>query len=202
MSNTTPRLQSAIQFATAAHAGQYRKGTNILYINHLLSVMATLQEKGYSEEVAIAGLLHDCVEDVGVLPEIIEDKFGPRIKELVLSATEPAKIPGNPAKANRSWASRKQHTFHVLEHLHDEEMLAIAIADKLDNMHAIARDVQQIGNDLWKRFNAPKEKQALYYSGLARIFEAKTPNCSTAFSELSKEFSDLVNRVFGHQPSL
>lgn len=197
MNSVTPRLQEAIQFATAAHAGQYRKGTNVLYINHLVSVMAILQEKGYSDEVAIAGLLHDCVEDVGVLPEIIEEKFGPRILELVLSATEPAKIPGNPAKANGSWAARKKHTFKVLENMQDEDMLVIALADKLDNMYAIARDVESFGDALWKRFNAPKEKQAWYYSGLAKIFEAKVPICSTAFAELSKEFSGLVNRVFG-----
>jgi (p)ppGpp synthase/HD superfamily hydrolase len=200
MSKITPRLQKAVRFATAAHAGHYRKGTTVPYINHLLRVMNTLLDKGYPEDVAIAGLLHDCVEDAGVHPNSIEEKFGSRVLELVLSATEPAKIPGNPTKADGSWSSRKEHTFHLLESIQDEEVLAVAIADKLDNMQAIALDVKVIGDQLWKRFNAPKEKQAWYYSGLADIFEAKTPACSTAFAELSSEFSSLVKQVFVHQP--
>jgi (p)ppGpp synthase/HD superfamily hydrolase len=186
----------AIRFAKAAHAGQFRKGTSIPYIDHLLRVMNTLTAMGYPEDVGIAGLLHDCIEDVGVHPEVIKERFGENVMELVLSATEPAKIPGNPDGVQQDWQSRKEHTFQVLEAMEDEHKLVIALADKLDNIQCIAGDLEELGDALWDRFNAPREKQAWYYKGLARIFQRKTERLSPAYQSLSAEFSSMVKEVF------
>lgn len=61
----TDRFDRALLYATHVHGGQARKGTSIPYIAHLLAVAATLLEYGGSEDMAIAGLLHDAVEDQG-----------------------------------------------------------------------------------------------------------------------------------------
>jgi len=45
------------------HSKQTRKGTIIPYIAHLLAVAATVLEYGGDEDLAIAALLHDGVED-------------------------------------------------------------------------------------------------------------------------------------------
>jgi (p)ppGpp synthase/HD superfamily hydrolase len=58
-----PKLFDAIEFATRAHEGQFRKGTRIPFIIHPLSVAKLLIEREFSEEVVIAGLLHDTLED-------------------------------------------------------------------------------------------------------------------------------------------
>jgi (p)ppGpp synthase/HD superfamily hydrolase len=61
----TDRFDRAILYATHVHGGQVRKGTPIPYIAHLLAVSATVLEYDGSEDMAIAALLHDAVEDQG-----------------------------------------------------------------------------------------------------------------------------------------
>jgi (p)ppGpp synthase/HD superfamily hydrolase len=59
------RFDRALLYATHVHGGQVRKGTSIPYVAHLLAVAATVLEYGGSEDMAIAALLHDAVEDQG-----------------------------------------------------------------------------------------------------------------------------------------
>jgi len=61
----TDRFDRALLYATHVHGGQVRKETTIPYIAHLLAVAATVLEYGGSEDMAIAGLLHDAAEDQG-----------------------------------------------------------------------------------------------------------------------------------------
>src|SRR4030095_10333191 len=59
------RFDRALLYATHVHGGQVRKGTTIPYVAHLLAVAATVLEYGGDEDLAIAALLHDSVEDQG-----------------------------------------------------------------------------------------------------------------------------------------
>jgi (p)ppGpp synthase/HD superfamily hydrolase len=59
----TDRFDGALLYASHVHGGQVRKETSIPYVAHLLAVAATVLEYGGSEDIAIAGLLHDAVED-------------------------------------------------------------------------------------------------------------------------------------------
>ena len=56
-------IHDAIIFATMKHAGQLRKGTGDPYITHPMEVMQILSENGYCENVIVAGILHDTLED-------------------------------------------------------------------------------------------------------------------------------------------
>ena len=64
----TRRFELALQFASGLHHSQCRKGTPIPYISHLMAVSALVLEAGGDEDVAIAELLHDAVEDQGGAP--------------------------------------------------------------------------------------------------------------------------------------
>ncbi|MDK0777613.1 HD domain-containing protein, partial [Clostridium perfringens] len=59
------KYRKALEFAADLHAEHFRKGTEIHYLSHLLSVSALVMEHGGSEDEAIAGLLHDSIEDQG-----------------------------------------------------------------------------------------------------------------------------------------
>jgi len=59
MTILTRRFTDAVDYARIAHAAQFRKGTSVPYIAHLLAVSATVLEYGGTEDMAIAGLLHD-----------------------------------------------------------------------------------------------------------------------------------------------
>ena len=83
----TDRFDRALLYATHVHGGQVRKGTSIPYVAHLLAVAATVLEYGRSEDMAIAALLHDAVEDQGGEPRLsdIRNRFGDRVADIVRS---------------------------------------------------------------------------------------------------------------------
>ncbi len=73
----------AVEFASTAHSGHFRKGTNVPYIIHPLGVAKILIEHGCSEEIVVAGILHDTVEDTAITLEDIRRSFGERVDHLV-----------------------------------------------------------------------------------------------------------------------
>ena len=85
-----PRFHEAYLYAARMHDGQTRKKTGVPYISHLMSVSALVLEAGGSEDLAIAALLHDVVEDCGGTP-VLEDvrrRFGPRVARIVEGCTD------------------------------------------------------------------------------------------------------------------
>jgi predicted HD phosphohydrolase len=86
----TDRFDRALLYATHVHGGQVRKGTSIPYVAHLLAVAATVLEYGGSEDLAIAALLHDAVEDQGGPTRLsdIRNRFGDRVADIVRSCSD------------------------------------------------------------------------------------------------------------------
>src|SRR5258708_21324358 len=66
------RLQRAFRYAAEKHAGQTRKQTAVPYLSHLMAVASLVLEAGGDEDMAIAALLHDVVEDCGGMPRLRE----------------------------------------------------------------------------------------------------------------------------------
>ncbi|MFQ5606249.1 MAG: HD domain-containing protein [bacterium] len=177
---------TAIEFAARAHAGQFRKGTKIPYIIHPISVAKILIEHGCSDELAIAGVLHDTVEDTRVTLEQIKHAFGIEVAKLVASASEPNK--------SDLWENRKQHTLDMLKTA-PREVLLLVCADKLDNIRSIAEDYRKYGDSLWSRFSRPKAKQKWYFQSLATIFQQRMNGDPDA--PLFEEFDHEVRKMFG-----
>src|ERR1039457_745666 len=86
----TDRFDRALLYATHVHGGQVRKATSIPYLAHLLAVAATVLEYGGSEDMAIAALLHDAVEDQGGEPRLsdIRNRFGDRVADIVRACSD------------------------------------------------------------------------------------------------------------------
>lgn len=149
----TGRLDDAVAYARQLHAAQLRKGTTIPYLAHLLSVAALVLEHGGDEDQAIAGLLHDAVEDQGGRPilEEIRRRFGPRVAGIVAACSDT----DVEEPSHKPWRERKER---YLEHLRQApaEVCLVSAADKLHNARAILTDYRAIGDLLWKRFNADK----------------------------------------------
>ena len=157
-------LNEAIRFAVEAHAGQLRKGSEMPYIVHAMEVLSILAAISDDIGLLMAGVLHDCIED-GLLPdgkggmrrvtrEDIAVRFGERTADLVAAHSEEKDMP---------WEARKIKALEELETA-DDDLQNLVLADKLSNMRAIARDYLAIGDKLWDRFHAPREKQSWYYS--------------------------------------
>src|SRR6056297_647245 len=86
----THRFDDALCLAARLHRTHFRKGTTIPYLSHLLAVSALVLEYGGDEDQAIAGLLHDAVEDQGGMETAreIETAFGARVARIVLECSD------------------------------------------------------------------------------------------------------------------
>jgi (p)ppGpp synthase/HD superfamily hydrolase len=92
-------IQKAIQFATEAHSGQARKNSGLPYIFHPLAVAELLiDHSNPSDEMIIAAILHDVVEDCGVTYDEIEHRFGPVVTQHVRDLTNDKSVKGTRAK--------------------------------------------------------------------------------------------------------
>ena len=100
-------IDLAIEVAVKAHQNQFRKGTDITYITHPLAVGIMLAKAGCSDEVIIAGILHDTVEDTPATLDYIKDTFGEEVSLIVNGASEPDK--------SLPWEERKSHTQDFLK---------------------------------------------------------------------------------------
>lgn len=180
------RLYDAIELAARAHHNQVRKGTEIPYIIHPLAVASMLIRIKSPEPVVIAALLHDVVEDTPVTVREILAQFGPEVADLVTALSEPDK--------RAPWEERKAHTIEYLEKKANEDVLLIALADKLDNIRAIREGLEIDGEKFWGRFNRPREKQRWYYERLAAAFSTKVSR-EPALTLLAA-FKVEVKRVF------
>ena len=182
------RLNEAIEFATKKHSGQFRKATTIPYILHPLEVLQILYSMRADTNVLIAGVLHDTVEDTDTTLDEIRVMFGTDVAELVASNSE---------DKSKSWIERKQHTIDELANA-NERVKMLIMADKLSNIRSIAFDYNQIGDKLWERFNAPKEKQAWYYDGiLDALYDMQfIPECEKAYWEITGLFKDVFVKYY------
>ena len=162
MTDLTDRFEMALMFATKRHGEQRRKGTEIPYVSHLLGTCALVLEAGGDEDEAIAGLLHDTLEDQVATFDEIEKEFGERVAGIVRECSDTEEEPKPP------WKDRKTAYLNALAD-HSESAILVSNADKLHNLRTIVADYRQVGEELWERFNRESE-QVWYYSALAGVF--------------------------------
>lgn len=175
-------INKAIIFATNAHSKQFRKGSNTPYILHPLEAGIIVSQITCDEDLICAAILHDVVEDTSITIEMVKNGFNKRIADIVLSESE---------DKSRSWKERKAHTLESLKEEKSDDIGIVALGDKLSNMRAIQRDLQKIGDELWKVFNVTdKNEHKWYYSGLV---DSLSYLCE--YNEY-QEFKSLVYEVF------
>jgi GTP pyrophosphokinase len=160
----TDRYSEALAYAALMHRGQVRKGSGIPYLSHPLAVSSLVMEHGGDEDEAIAGLLHDVIEDVGgAEAPVIEARFGGRVLQIVLGCTNSDAFPRPP------WRERKER---YLVHLASAtpSVLLVSCCDKLHNATAILGDLEAIGPAVFQRFTAGRDGTLWYDRSLSEAF--------------------------------
>ncbi len=157
------RLELALQRATYWHRNQSRKGTDLPYILHPMAVGMILDRLGYDEDVVIAGLLHDAVEDTEATLDAIEREFGEPVAALVSHCSE---VKTDATGRKRPWVDRKRDHLDALQHA-PESAKAVVLADKLHNLLSIRADLES-GVAIWGRFNAGRDAVLASYEATLR----------------------------------
>lgn len=165
----TARYGEAVAYAIEAHGDQPRKGTDIPYVQHPIAVSAII-ENGGTEDQAIAGLLHDVLEDCGRHHDVeIERRFGPDVLSMVEDLTDGV---AEASGAKPDWTLRKRTYLTSLCQKVDEVIL-VSAADKLHNAQAIAADHAEIGDAVFERFKPARHDTVWYYRSLISVFAGR-----------------------------
>jgi len=185
------RFTHAFHFAASLHRNQVRKGTTTPYITHLMAVASLVGEQTNDEDVAIAALLHDAVEDQGgpKTRAVIADRFGERVATLVDCCTDTDIEPKPP------WKPRKQaYLSHLADPYTPPEACLISAADKLHNARCLVADLRRFGMASLEKFNAPPTDLCWYYESVAEILTARLPE-SALVQELGRTVKSLSSLI-------
>jgi (p)ppGpp synthase/HD superfamily hydrolase len=177
------RFANAFTFAARVHGTQVRKQTTIPYTSHLVAVSSRVMEYGGDEDQAIAGLLHDVIEDCGAEHEVtIREHFGDRVAMIVRACTDDDVQPKPP------WVERKKA---YLAHLTQApaDVLLDSACDKLHNARAILADLRAIGPAVFERFKPTPAQTLWHYRSLADTFTPCLPG------ELAEELDRTVSTI-------
>ncbi len=171
------RFDDALLFAARHHREQLRKGSQVPYMSHLMSVSALVLEHGGTEGQAIAALLHDAVEDApagqgGRVLTDIRARFGDAVADIVRACSD-----GLDADGNRSgtWRERKDAYIAGLATKSTDALLVTA-ADKTHNALCIAADVRRYGPEFWSVFNASRDDLLWYYGSVEQAVAERLPD--------------------------
>ncbi len=187
------RFDEALSFAAVAHRSQVRKcegGAGVPYIIHPMHVATILLRHGFDEDIVIAGLLHDTVEDCDVELTTIAHEFGVRVAELVNAVTEQKLEDGH----RRPWRTRKQEQ---IEHLRSggADAAALKAADALHNASSTIADLERHGASVWTRFNAGAEETIWYYGEIAGACSVQLGDGHPLVEELRGVIAQLVKHT-------
>jgi (p)ppGpp synthase/HD superfamily hydrolase len=119
-------LIKAVAFASKHHKRQRRKYSDEAYINHPVRVMQNLSQYTDDEEVLCASVLHDTIEDCDVTYEMILERFGDVVANLVLEVT-------NDPKERKKFKTKSDHLCHKLSKMSYYALL-IKLCDRMDNV--------------------------------------------------------------------
>ena len=163
-----------------------KKGTSVPYLGHLMGVSSIVLDDGGSEDEAVAALLHDAAEDHGGRARLddIRSRFGDEVARIVEDCTDSWDTP------KPSWLARKQAYIQRARTL-PSPSLRVSIADKVHNTYGILRDLRNIGEKVWERYDVSRQtmcsRTTSHWCG--RIERLAAAGSSTSSSGLSVESS-------------
>lgn len=184
MTTLTARFEDALHYANELHGTQRRKGNDMPYMSHLLGVASIVLDDGGDEDEAIAALLHDAAEDHGGRPRLeeIRSRYGDKVARIVEHCTDSWTQPKEP------WVERKQRYAEHAATL-PQDALRVSAADKVHNTYTILRDLRNVGEGVWARFNAKPDDVLQYYVSLVRAFN------KAGGGPLVRELERIVNAI-------
>jgi len=189
----THRLQEAINEASRLHRDQIRKDAqNTPYITHLVSVMILLSSATHDEDILIAGLLHDALEDVpDYRPESLEQKFGKRVHDIVMGVTEESKLNGSHFS---SWKEVKDAYLATLRKA-PEESIMVSLADKIHNTRSLIEMINSSAGGKLEKFGSSHEDRVWFNEEVLKIGEERLGDDHILVDEFRMETEEMKSAL-------
>lgn len=170
----TQKIKEAIHVAIRVHEldqKQKRKGKDTPYIIHPLVVGLILARISRDEDVVVAGILHDTIEDSVDTKKVtittLKKRFGGDVADMVDAITE--------KNRNVPWVERKKQIVKKVPSL-SRKALLIKAADTIANCTELISDFRREGDDTFRRFNVPKEHLIEHYVEIIEAIKKSWPS--------------------------
>lgn len=189
------RIELAIRAASILHKDQVRKGSVPLpYTTHLFAVAMILMDYTKEEDIIIAALLHDTLEDTDYTAEELQDDFGGEVRKYVEALTEPS----DTQDRNYTWKERKQA---YAKHLRKapKEALLIAAADKIHNMRSMVEEYYDDHPRFMSEFEGKLEDRVMMYQDISNAINRGLE--SEIIEEFNHVFDEYKNFITSAQKS-
>ena len=151
---------------------QTRKIGRVPYLSHVLRVSGLVLDYGASEDVAIAAILHDVVEDCGglAMSKKVRDRFGERVAGLVLETTDST---AEDSSKKAPWRERKEAFIDRLSACSPDGALIIS-CDKLDNVTSLTRAVVALDcQSVFSKFKGGRSGEFWYWDSIVSILSQR-----------------------------
>jgi (p)ppGpp synthase/HD superfamily hydrolase len=170
------RIELALKAATVLHKGQVRKGSvAVPYVSHLFAVAMIAMDYTDNEDILIAALLHDTLEDTDYTPAELEEDFGGNVREIVEAISEPKD--------------------HYSKQLRDAplEALVVSAADKIHNMRSIVEEYFDDHHRFVADFGGSLDERILIYQEISNMLNRRLK--SGILSEFNHVFTEYKNFI-------
>jgi (p)ppGpp synthase/HD superfamily hydrolase len=183
------KIERALRVSVVAHADQLRRGSDVPYVTHPMHVALMLARRGMDEDLFVAGLLHDVVEDCpGWTLERVATEFGVHVKSIVEQLTE---------DKSQSWEERKQAAVDKVPHM-SPEAATVKAADKLHNLQTLLADLRRSDDveAVWRRFNGGRDRTLAFDARLVEaLCQRIEPNLGRALRAAQSAVADEARRA-------
>jgi (p)ppGpp synthase/HD superfamily hydrolase len=198
---TSQRIVQAISLAAHLHRNQTRRDHNKTpYISHLVSVAMLLRDVTEDEDIIIAGIMHDSLEDVpGYTIERLKEDCGDRVADIVYHVTEPLDA-DKESVDQLPWLQRKQL---YLERLREggEASALVSCADKVHNAESFFQGMQEEGDQFTKQFFGSLKNMAWFHREVFAVVKEKIDENNPLlqrFESTTNKFATLLTESESH----
>lgn len=186
------RIEQALRAATILHKDQVRKGSVPMpYVAHLFAVAMIAIDYINDEDILIAALLHDTLEDTDYTAKELEEDFGGAVRELVEALSEPQDV----GDTHYTWKQKKERYAKQLKSA-PEKALIICAADKIHNMRSIVEEYYDDHHRFMAEFRGSLEDRIGAYQEISNILNHRLNNdIVTEFNHVFQEYKNFVSDV-------
>lgn len=143
-------ILKAIELATLAHQGQYRKWKwKLPYSSHPIAVGMLLMYYWYSDDLIVAGILHDIIEDTDYTADDIVRWFWKNVADLVQWMSEDKTIIDK---------TQRKQVYHTQLSQSSNNVKIICAADMLHNRLSALQELQSWGEAIRHLMNISKQQ--------------------------------------------
>jgi guanosine-3',5'-bis(diphosphate) 3'-pyrophosphohydrolase len=183
------KVEQAIKAASILHQDQLRKGVVPLpYVTHLISVMLILRDYTSDENVLVAALLHDTLEDTDYTRDEMVEDFGEKVAVLVETLTEPKFLDGK----KLPWIETKKEYARQLKKGPIEAVI-ISAADKTHNFRTMIDEYYTDHNRFLQDFGTDLDSRLEAYQHIANVINNRlTDGIVHEFNHTFKAFKEFI----------